>query len=363
MEPIRVLIIDDSSVSRRLLAQSIIGPDIEVVGTSSNGRLGLDKIERMGCDVVILDVEMPEMDGLDTLRAIRARHPGLPVIMFSSLTRRGAEVTLDALAFGANDYMAKPRASGIEEAKGRIERALVPKIRALCPRGTVDLAPRATVDLLRPSTPLPVVRSISSRSGAEGSPLLLIGASTGGPNAIAKVLSALPANLGVPILVVQHMPPIFTRLMAERLNAKCAFEVREASNGEPIRPNIALLAPGDHHMEVGSTPEGPVVRLQQGPMVNSCRPAVDVLFESAVDWPDRKLCVVLTGMGQDGLRGSRRLKAKGATIIVQDEQTSVVWGMPGLVAKDGMADEVLPLGDIADSIRRHLLRQPIARTP
>jgi len=366
MEPIRVLIIDDSSVSRRLLAQSIAGPDIEVVGTSSNGRLGLEKLDRIGCDVVLLDVEMPELDGLDTLRAIRARDRHLPVIMFSSLTRRGAEVTLDALSLGANDYLAKPRSSGPEEAKRSIARDLVPKIRSLCPRGTMDLAPQVTVDLPRPDTPplqfsprskVPERRPIPSQS-----PLLVIGASTGGPNALAEVLGALPGELGAPILVVQHMPPIFTRLMAERLNFKCRFEVREASHGGSIRPNTALVAPGDHHMVLETSSDGPVVRLHQGPLKNSCRPSVDVLFESAVAWPGPIVCVVLTGMGKDGLCGARRLAAKGATVLVQDEETSVVWGMPGFIAKDGIADEVLPLHRIAEAIRHHLRDPRIARS-
>ncbi|MEM1026095.1 MAG: chemotaxis response regulator protein-glutamate methylesterase [Myxococcota bacterium] len=372
MEPIRVLIIDDSSVSRRLLSRSISGPDIEVVGSSSNGRLGLQKLERVGCDVVILDVEMPEMGGLDTLKAIRSRRPELPVIMFSSLTGRGAEVTLDALALGANDYLAKPRASGIEEATHSIERDLVPKIKALCPRGTMDLAPRSTLDLPRSPVPAkrvppPVPPDASQASHASHAsretPLLLIGSSTGGPNALAKVLASLPGDLGAPILIVQHMPPIFTRLLAERLNAKSALEVREASHGELIRPNVALVAPGDFHMEVLVAAAGPTLRLHQGPLVNSCRPAVDVLFESALAYPGPKLGVVLTGMGRDGLHGARRLKAAGNPLVVQDKETSVVWGMPGFIAKGGIADEVLPIDGIAASIRQRLLSQPhLART-
>jgi two-component system chemotaxis response regulator CheB len=363
MDRIRVIAIDDSSVARRLITNAIeMTSDLEVVGTASNGRLGLSKLERVPCDLVVLDVEMPELGGIETLREIRKRYPKLPVIMFSSLTRRGAETTLDALASGANDYVAKPRASGPDAARMEVARELFPKIRALCPQGTRDLAPssapRPTLDLPPPPVPPPPRRApLRPRrplaSSAHRRPAILgIGCSTGGPNALADIIPSLPGPIGVPVVVVQHMPPIFTRLMAERLDARSQVRVREATHGEALLADTVYVAPGDFHMEVS---EEHRVVLHQQPPENSCRPAVDVLFRSmARVFGARSVGVILTGMGRDGYEGSRLLKEAGASLLVQDKETSVVWGMPGFISRAGLADRELPLSEMAGAIQEEL---------
>lgn len=340
MEQIRVLVVDDSVVIRRLLANTLeLEPGITVAGTAANGYLALSRIEALRPDLVTLDIEMPEMDGLSVLRELRLRWPRLPVIMFSTMTERGALATLDALAAGASDYVTKPANMGsVGQAMERIRADLVPRIRALCPGrgdgGTV--APRAPIVRSRPAPPVEVV---------------VIGVSTGGPNALAAVLPALPNRFPVPLVVVQHMPPVFTRLLAARLDAIGAVAVTEAAAGDRLCPGAALIAPGDQHLLVERTAAGVIVRLNREPPENSCRPAVDPLFRSAAAaYGAGVLAVVLTGMGSDGLRGAEAVVGAGGRVWVQDEATAVVWGMPGFVARAGLAERVLPLDHIASAL-------------
>jgi two-component system chemotaxis response regulator CheB len=372
MRKIRVLIVDDSLVVRRLVMDELsLQPDIEVVGAAGSGRAALEKLSQLEPDLVILDIEMPEMDGLTALTEMRRTHPRLPIIMFSSLTELGAAATLDALSRGASDFFAKPRGSGgLDDSRQIIRAELLPAIRALCARG-VDSdrigAPAKSptgssrvgpgiADSIAPrrSTTIPAMAAASLASARLGRiELVAIGASTGGPNALADLFCALPSNFPVPLLVVQHMPPMFTRLLAERLTKISPIPTAEAESGLELTPGRALIAPGDHHLILRR--DGVRIRtvINQDAPENSCRPAVDPLFRSVADLFGRHvLGVVLTGMGQDGLRGCESIRAASGQIIAQDEATSVVWGMPGAVARAGLADAVLPLPAIADEIVR-----------
>ncbi len=344
--------IDDAVVIRRLVSDVLnADPAIEVVGTAANGRIGLAKIPQVNPDLVTLDIEMPEMDGLATLAAIRKAYPLLPVIMFSTLTARGAAATLDALALGANDYVTKPANVGsVAAAIERVREDLVPKIKAFC-RHLMASPPASLV----PPASRPTLRPAPLRSSPVRIDLLAIGSSTGGPNALAAILPDLPADFPVPIVIVQHMPPVFTRSMADRLNAQSKIAVSEAAAGERLEPAHAYVAPGDFHMALNRDLAGTRLRLHQATPENSCRPAVDVLFRSVAEvYGAAVLAVVLTGMGKDGLNGCQNIRDRGGQVLAQDEATSVVWGMPGFVAKAGLADQVLPLDRISTEIIRRV---------
>jgi two-component system chemotaxis response regulator CheB len=337
----RVLVVDDSVVMRRLLAEAISSdPDLEVAGYAANGEIALALLDQLAPDVVTLDVEMPVMNGLSTLKAIRAAGRRLPIIMFSTLTNRGAEATIDALALGAGDYVTKPTGAGsYDAARERIREALVPRIKALC-RRSVAVPARIETTRFRQ-------RSFQRKVTAEAIKIVGIGCSTGGPNALTQLLPAIPCDFPAPILIVQHMPPAFTRFLAQRLNSLCHLPVEEAEQGAIVQPGKIWIAPGGHQMSVESGEGQTRIKITEEPPENSCRPSVDVLFRSIADvFASSALAVVLTGMGQDGLRGCERLSATGAEIVVQDEATSVVWGMPGFVARGELADAVLPIAEI-----------------
>jgi two-component system, chemotaxis family, protein-glutamate methylesterase/glutaminase len=307
-------------------------------------------MDQVAPDLVTLDVEMPVMDGLATLKAMRSTGHKLLIIMFSTLTERGAEATIDALSLGASDYVAKPSGTGdYTTARDRIREALIPKISALC-RGRRSSLP-ARSSLLRE-------RNLPRKNRMEPVSLVAIGSFTGGPNALAQILPAIPRDFPVPVLVVQHMPPAFTRFLAQRLTSLCQLPVEEAGEGAALKPGKISVAPGGYHLVVeGHEPQTKMHVTQDAPE-NSCRPSVDVLFRSvAQTFGGRTLGVVLTGMGQDGLRGCQALASVGGEIIVQDEATSVVWGMPGFVAREGLADAVLPISEIGV----HIVQRVLAR--
>lgn len=344
----RILLVDDAVVVRKVLSQAIgQDPDLEVVATAVNGRVALTKFAAAKPDLVLLDVEMPDMDGLETVRELRKIDSRVPIIMFSTLTERGASVTLEALALGATDYVTKPSNLDGAATLDAVTRELIPKIRALCRLpGAHSLAPplpKAT-HLAAPAIPRRLVGPAK---------IVIIGVSTGGPDALAHVLPMLPAELPVPLLIAQHMPPVFTTMLAARLSSKSQLEVRECVSGERLSAGCAIIAPGDFHMVVEPQNESVVLKTHQGPRENFCRPSVDVLFRSvAAVFRERTLAVVLTGMGQDGLKGCEILRSYGARVYVQNEATSVVWGMPGFVARAGLADKVLPLDQVASEIVR-----------
>lgn len=351
MRKIRVLVVDDSTVIRRLLT-SVLSEDqeIEIAATAPNGKIALAKMPQIKPDVVTLDIEMPEMNGLETLLELRKQYPKLPVIMFSTLTERGAEATLEALANGASDYVTKPANVGsVTEAMQNVRRELVPKIKHLCPWygktevRTARVAPRV----------LPAAPSIPDTHKPNSSRIevVAIGVSTGGPNALMQVLPQIPKTFPVPIVIVQHMPPLFTKHLADRLNHLSAIEVVEGKPGDPLRAGTAYIAPGDWHMVVKQAGIQPQLEMHQAPPENSCRPAADVLFRSVAQiYGAHALAVVLTGMGHDGLQGAESIRKAGGRILAQDEASSVVWGMPRAIVDAGLADQILPLDAVAQQL-------------
>jgi two-component system, chemotaxis family, protein-glutamate methylesterase/glutaminase len=347
---IRVMVVDDSVVIRRLVTQALEQDAmIEVVGTASNGAIGLQRIPQFSPDVVTLDIEMPDMNGLEMLRRIRREYPQLRVIMFSTLTERGAAVTLEALTLGADDYVTKVSNEGsLDRSMARLRDEMIPKIKQFfrVAGQSPAAAPPASGSAVLAAGARPIAPSLKLRPK-----VVVIGVSTGGPTALAAMLPSFPTSFPLPILLVQHMPPLFTRLLAERLNAACQLTVEEASDGDLVEAGKILIAPGDFHMKVGSRGGAIRVCLDQSPRQNSCRPAVDALFASAAElYGGAVLAVVLTGMGQDGLHGVKLLKARGARVLVQDEASSVVWGMPGAVVNAGLADRVLALDEVVPEI-------------
>jgi two-component system chemotaxis response regulator CheB len=360
----RILIVDDSAVMRSLLRSLILADGgLDVAGTAADGATALSAVASLEPDLVLLDVEMPVMDGLATLRELRRRGHRVPVIMCSSLTQRGARVTIEALASGASDYVTKPVGQpGRLEALRVLSQELTPKICALA--GKLRLEPSSPV--------LPTAASRMPQAGpllfpplkapvpAAAPAVLAIGVSTGGPAALEVLLPALPANFPLPVLIVQHMPEIFTRLIAERLDARCPLRVREASEGEPVSPGTIWFARGNWHMEVVAFPASEsrvALHLSQGSLENHCRPAADVLFRSAAKaYGAGVLAVVLTGMGSDGMTGCRAVREQGGTVLAQDQATSTVWGMPGAIVHAGLAHKVLPLEAMAEEIVRNAWR-------
>jgi two-component system chemotaxis response regulator CheB len=358
-ERIRVMVVDDSVVIRRLVTHALeLDPALDVVGAASNGAIALQRIPQFNPDVLTLDIEMPEMDGLQMLRHVRRDYPQLRVIMFSTLTERGAAVTLEALSLGAHDYVAKVSNEGsLDRSMARLREELIPKIKQFfhipAPSRAGSRPEPARVPEAPPvwrGTPVPLSTKVRPK-------VVVIGVSTGGPTALGAILPDLPAGFPLPVLVVQHMPPLFTRLLAERLHSTCRLPVEEARQGDPVEAGKILIAPGDFHLKVASNGGGPRVCLDQSPPLNSCRPAVDALFTSiGVVYGGAVIAAILTGMGQDGLRGAEILRAQGATVLAQDEASSVVWGMPGAVVNAGLADRVLPLDQVVPEILRLAVR-------
>lgn len=363
LSKVTILVVDDSMAIRRVLQEALaVEPSFEMM-TAPSGRVALNKIHEHKPDLVTLDVEMPEMNGIETLRQIRRDFPKLPVIMVSSLTAHGADVTLDALALGANDYVTKPTAA-VDKKLGfkRLQEALVFKIKSLvCPQ----LLPAQAPHYNRHDLPPPITKRSQKLTGEwvrrSGIEAIVLAVSTGGPNALMHLLSLLPADFPVPLVIVQHMPATFTKLFAERLNKVCALEVEEAQSGERLRAGKVWLAPGDYHLVLQTGGDFVTVELNQEPAENSCRPAADPLFRSAAAiYGERLLAVVMTGMGSDGLRGCEAVKQSGGMVIVQDKASSVVWGMPGAVVKAGLADAVYSLEDLAPALIERLQNSPRA---
>ncbi len=340
----RVLIVDDSVVMRSLLRSVIAAdPQLEVAGTAANGADALEALATVKPDVMLLDLEMPVMDGMEALRRLQAQGSRLPVIMCSALTQRGARVTIEALAGGAADYVAKPAQSASrEQALERLTAELLPKIAALTRRQRE--VRRAA---LAPLQAAPAAMETAPR-------IIAIGVSTGGPAALERVLPGLPSYFPLPVLVVQHMPELFTRSLAERLNGACQIRVCEAAEGAAVRAGEVVIARGDWHLEVQCDSAGTAKQhLTRNAPENHCRPSVDVLFRScAAVYGAGTVAVVLTGMGSDGLAGCRALREAGGTVLAQDEASSTVWGMPGAVVQAGLANRILALDQMASELVR-----------
>jgi two-component system, chemotaxis family, protein-glutamate methylesterase/glutaminase len=348
MARIRILVVDDSAATRKLLCETLSSDaEMEIAGTASNGQIALSKIAQLKPDVVTLNIEMPVMNGLEALKELRKMHPQLPVIMFSTLTERGAAATLDALCLGASDYVTKPRnGASIEAGVAAVRAELIPKIKAFSLRSAWRLKTPPPRNTIRVAPQL--------KQSVE---IVAIGTSTGGPNALAEVLPAIPKNFPVPVVVVQHMPPLFTRFLAERLAQQSKILIEEGRPGGELSPGRAWIAPGDFHMKVVRIGLRGRLELNQSPPEHSCRPAVDVLFRSVAGaYHSHVLGVVMTGMGADGVLGAQCIRENGGQVIVQDEASAVVWGMPGLVYAAGQADGVYPLGQLAAEITRRVMQ-------
>ena len=348
-DAIRVLIVDDSAVIRGALGRIIDAEaDMFVATTAPNGKVALDALRHTKVDVVLLDVEMPEMDGLTALPLILAQHPDTRVIMASSLTQRGAEVTMTALGMGASDYIAKPAAKTGSATLAAISAEIASKVRAIgrSARGIRHPAdaPRGYAEPVR-------TELLANRAGDATIRVVAIASSTGGPNALAEVLSALPKDFPPPILITQHMPAVFTALLAQRLERDTGRSCVEAKDGDFIKANCTYVAPGGFHMIVQTNEGQPYVRLTQTDPENFCRPSADPMLRSiAAIYGASALAVVLTGMGEDGMRGCKDIHLHGGRLIVQDEATSVVWGMPGAIVNAGLPADVLPLPHIGHAI-------------
>ncbi len=337
--PLRVLVIDDSAVVRRSVANVLRAhPDMVLAGLAENGQVGLDRIAELQPDAIVLDLEMPVMGGLSVLAKLRAKRSSIPVIVFSAVGTRQAAEALDALALGAVAFVMKPTA----RSRDSLENELVPLLQAL------GSGRRSASGDLRPSQEEPRVIPASTAPVRA----IVIACSTGGPKALTSLLSTLPGTLAVPILAVQHMPQPFTGLLAERLNRLGALTVTEGAHGDAVEPGHVYVAPGGQHMSVVETGSGIALGLDDGPLVNSCRPAADVLFASAAQvFESGVLAVVLTGMGRDGLDGTRAIVAAGGSAIVQDQASCVVGSMPGAVANAGLASAVAPVEQLALVLR------------
>jgi two-component system chemotaxis response regulator CheB len=368
------MVVDDAVIVRSLITRWVTeAPDLEMVTAVRNGQEAVNAMERSNPDVVVLDIDMPELDGISTLPLLLEKKRDLVVIMASTLTRHNAEISLRALSLGAADYIPKPETEGGIMTTASFQRELLEKIRGLGGRHSRHASPDANAPDAAPSTQVTAANGTSkvgkARVACNGQAhaaatlrqfsnviprVLLIGASTGGPQALMEVLPKLQAvTENAPVLITQHMPPTFTIILAEHLARACGRPVHEAVNGEPVLTGSIYLAPGGRHMRVARRAGAAVVVLDDGPPINFCKPAVDPLFSSAAEvWGASSLALVMTGMGSDGTRGAADVVAAGGSVIAQDEATSVIWGMPGSVFEAGLVSAILPLDQIAPATVR-----------
>ncbi len=342
--PIKVMIVDDSVVIRRILKNGLDASEsVQVVSTAENGKIALENIKLFHPDVVLLDIEMPEMSGIETLTHIKANYPAIVVIMCSSLTEHGAKTTLDCLALGASDYIAKLSSaelsfSGKLDASKLFIDELLLKITSCSHYSDIE-------------APVKIKTTQRTHNNPDSIDVIAIGASTGGPEALMKLLKTFPPNFSTPILIVQHMPPMFTRLLAERLDTISNLRVCEAQHGQRVMDSTVYIAPGDRHMIIEKLGADCFVRLLDEPPINHIKPCVDRLFGSvATVYKQYCLAVVMTGMGMDGLAGCQQIKDAGGLIYIQDKASSVVWGMPGAIANKGLEDKQVGLSDMTAAI-------------
>ncbi|MGF1630221.1 MAG: chemotaxis response regulator protein-glutamate methylesterase [Kiloniellaceae bacterium] len=360
-DPFRVMVVDDSAVIRGLLTRSLEkDPMIKVIASVGNGEAAIKALDRHDVEVIILDIEMPVMDGLTALPKLLAARPGIKIIMASTLTRKNAEVSLRALQAGAADYLPKPSSTSELTGADTFQRELVEKVKALAKaarpgRPATTLRRAGSVAPARMAQP---ARSIVLRKPSAALPrIIAIGSSTGGPQALLEVLRDMAASVKLPILITQHMPPTFTTLLAEHIERATGVRCAEGKDGEVITAGRIYLAPGSYHMVVERAGSGSVIRVNQDPPENFCRPSVDPMLRSmAPIYGSSLLTIILTGMGSDGQKGAAEVVQAGGTVIAQDEATSVVWGMPGAVATSGLCSAVLPIKEIGPSVRKLVMR-------
>ncbi len=365
---LKVLVVDDTIVYRKTVSDIMVElPEVELVGVAHNGKIAMSKIASLKPDLITLDIEMPEMNGIEVLSELQKHQLNVGAIMLSTLTADGSEMTLKALELGAFDFILKPQAKNLAEGKSEIKRLIHPMIRAFI-RSKVasnllgnkailnrhlakqrriapdsgDLSPHA---LRVPS------KVQSFRRGK--SEIVAIGISTGGPNALTQMLPQLPGDLGIPVIIVQHMPPLFTKSLAQSLDKKCALSVKEAEDGEILKNNVVYIAPGGKQTKLIASNDGKnrLIKITDDPPENSCKPSADYLFRSVGDYyVGRSTAVIMTGMGSDGTKGLEILKSKGSFVIAQNEETCVVYGMPKAPIEAGLADLIAPLHRIAEEI-------------
>jgi two-component system chemotaxis response regulator CheB len=369
---IKVLVVDDTIVYRKAVSDILAEmPGVEVVGVAHNGKIAVSKIQTLKPDLLTLDIEMPEMNGIEVLQHLQQHAPQVSAIMVSTLTSEGGDMTMRALELGAYDFILKPSANNINDSKQQLRLLLAPLIKAFqtgrttvgslqagAKSGGIVRKPGVGPTSARPQAGAPVVAGGKIPSTATGrrqgkSEIITIGISTGGPNALARMMPMLPGDLGVPIVIVQHMPPVFTKSLANSLNAKCALTVKEAQDGEALQANVAYIAPGGKQMKLVASTDGSnrLIKITNDPPENSCKPSADYLFRSVADYyVGRTTAVIMTGMGSDGTKGLKILKQKGALIIGQNEESCVVYGMPKAPAELGLTDVVTPLDKIAGEI-------------
>jgi two-component system, chemotaxis family, protein-glutamate methylesterase/glutaminase len=368
---IKVLVVDDTIVYRKAVSDILAEmPGVEVVGVAHNGKIAVSKIQTLKPDLLTLDIEMPEMNGIEVLQHLQQHAPQVSAIMVSTLTSEGGDMTMRALELGAYDFILKPSATNINDSKQQLRTLLAPLIKAFqtgrttvgslqagaksggmvrrTGAGPMSARPLAGAPVAGGKIPAPAT---GRRQGK--SEIVTIGISTGGPNALARMMPMLPGDLGVPIVIVQHMPPVFTKSLANSLNAKCALTVKEAQDGEALQANVAYIAPGGKQMKLVASTDGSnrLIKITNDPPENSCKPSADYLFRSVADYyVGRTTAVIMTGMGSDGTKGLKILKQKGALIIGQNEESCVVYGMPKAPAELGLTDVVTPLDKIAGEI-------------
>ncbi|MGE0201120.1 MAG: chemotaxis response regulator protein-glutamate methylesterase [Candidatus Melainabacteria bacterium] len=363
-DSLKVMIVDDTITYRSILTRIVESiPEADVATTAPNGKLALSKLTQFDIDVVLLDIEMPEMNGLETLKVIQKEYPHIAVIMVSGMNRTSADITMQALEAGAMDFIPKPDSNNQAENTRELHSKLIPVFRHL--RNTRSLRENKRPSSAPPAPSRPVVQQTVPAAPAKPAhvvrphgpipgkvDVIAIGVSTGGPNALQELIPRLPGNLGVPVLLVQHMPPVFTASLASSLDKKSALTVKEGEHGEPVVANTVYIAPGGRHMVARRKESGDVViELNDQQPENSCRPAVDVLFRSLpAIYGNQIASVVLTGMGSDGAKGVQTLKEKGCYSIAQSESSCVVYGMPKAVVDMGLSDEVLDLSKIASRL-------------
>jgi two-component system chemotaxis response regulator CheB len=364
---LRVLVVDDTILYRKVVTDVLSElPGVVVVGSAHNGKIALEKIAELEPDLLTLDIEMPEMDGLEVLQRMAKGTPQIGAIMLSAYTREGTEMTLKALELGAFDFIPKPQTRSLQENRAELKKALSPMIKAFVRLSEVrrilkgkqpNGLQRAT--RVNPAHPIKKATPVTSPQRGPRSRIVTVGISTGGPVALARFLGGIPANMGVPVLIAQHMPPVFTESLARNLDQRCAITVKQAADGEKIEPNTAYIAPGGKQMKIADDvfKRSKIIRITNDPPENGCKPSADYLFRSVAEhFGPYATAVIMTGMGSDGTMGLQQMKEKGAFIIAQDEASSVVYGMARKPVELGIVDRVVPLDKIAEQVRRSVPR-------